>query len=57
MPDFLFEVSGITLVRADGDKDSGKSKGGRTGVSINDKWCRVYSVKCKICDPNVGRNF
>ncbi len=53
MPDSLFEVPGFTLVRADRDEVSGKSKGGGICVYINDKWCRAYSVTYKVCDPNV----
>lgn len=53
VPDSLFEVPGFTLVRADRDTISGKSKGGGICVHINDKWCWAYSVKCKVCDPNV----
>ncbi len=52
-PDSLFEVPGFTFVRVNRDKDSAKSKGGRMCVYINDNWCQVYSMKCKICDPNI----
>ena len=53
MPDTLFELPGFTLVRADRDANSGKTKGGGICVYINDLWCRSHAVKYKICDNNV----
>ena len=51
MPESLFEVPGFTLVRADSDANSGKTRGGVICVYINDLWCRSYSVNVKPAIP------
>lgn len=53
IPDSQFEVEGFTLVRSDRTEDSGKSRGGGVCAFINDKWCRQFTIKNKICTSDV----
>ena len=49
--DSLYEVPGFTLVRL--DRGGGGGYGGVCAY-INDRWCRAFTIKTRICDdPNV----
>lgn len=52
-PDELSQIQGFTTVRMDRNMDSGKTRGGGICVYMNDSWCTNYSVKCKVCTPDL----
>ncbi len=53
IPDSLLELDGYTLVRADRSSDSGKKSGGGVCMHICDRWCKQYTVRDKVCTPDI----
>ena len=53
IPDYLLEIYGFSLIRADRDEHSRKGNGGGIGVYVNDQWCRQYTTKYIMCNPDV----
>ncbi len=53
IPDSLLELDGYTLVRADRSSDSGKKSGGGVCMYICDRWCKQYTVRDKVCTPDI----
>ncbi|KAG1940176.1 hypothetical protein F2P79_016894 [Pimephales promelas] len=53
VPDSLCEVEGFSFIRSDRSETSGKERGGGICVFINDKWCRQYTVRKIVCNPDV----
>ncbi|KAK0150331.1 hypothetical protein N1851_008576 [Merluccius polli] len=51
IPNSLIELEGFSLVRADRDETSGKSRGGGICVFVSDSWCRNYSVRETVYSP------
>lgn len=53
IPCSLVELDGFSLVRADRDENSGKSRGGGVCIYIKDKWCCQHMVRDTVCNPDV----
>ncbi len=53
IPDSLLELDGYTLVHADRSSDSGKKSGGGVCMNICDRWCKQYTVRDKVCTPDI----
>lgn len=51
--DALGDIEGFTLIRADRNELSGKSRGGSTAIYVNSDWCRLYTVRETFCSPDV----
>ena len=47
-PDSLYDIRGFSLIRADRNENSGKSRGGGICVYLNERWCRQYTIKHMI---------
>lgn len=54
-PDSSVELEGFTLLRADRDSNSGKTKGGGVCVFINNRYCNPahITVKHKLCTKDI----
>lgn len=52
IPNSLIELEGFSLVRADRNETSGKSRGGGICVFVSDSWCRNHSVRETVCSPD-----
>ncbi len=53
IPDSLLELDGYMLVRAYRSSDSGKKSGGGVCMYICDRWCKQYTVRDKVCTPDI----
>ncbi|GAA6087292.1 uncharacterized protein LOC120494988 [Tachysurus ichikawai] len=53
VPDTLFALEGFSLVRADRNDNSGKTKGGGICVYINQKWCSQFSARERVCISDI----
>lgn len=53
IPDWLLELDGYMLVRADCSIESGKKSRGGVCMYICDKWCKQYTVRDKVCTPDI----
>ena len=53
VPDSLCEVDGFSLIRSDRSETLGKDRGGGICVFINEKWCRQYTLRKTVCNPDV----
>lgn len=53
VPNSLVELEGFSLVQADRDVTSGKTRGGGVCVYIRDEWCSQYTVRESLCNPDV----
>lgn len=49
----LLELDGYTLVHADCSSESGKKRGGGICMYICDSWCKQYTVRHKLCTPDI----
>ncbi len=52
-PDSLPELDDFSCIRADRSESSGKSRGGGICVYVSNNWCKQYTVREKICDPDL----
>lgn len=52
-PDSLVQVRGFSCVRMDRNIDSGKVRGGGICVYINESWCNNYTIKYRVCTPDL----
>ena len=53
VPSSLVELDGFSLARLDRSFESGKTRGGGLCVYINDKWCRQYTTRETVCNPDI----
>ncbi len=53
IPSSLIELDGFSFIHSDRSLESGKTRGGGLCVFINDEWCRQYTTRETICDPDV----
>lgn len=53
IPDSLVEFEGRSLVRLDRTEAAGKSRGGGIGIYIRDDWCKQYTVREAVCNPDL----
>lgn len=53
IPDTSIQLEGFTSVRGDRDVTSGKTRGGRICVFVNDKWCKQVTIRERRCDPDL----
>ena len=51
--DGCVNIDGFSLIRSDRNKDSGKQTGGGVCMYINDRWANNWTVKKKLCTPNI----
>ena len=51
--DGCVNIDGFSLIRSDMTKDSGKQRGGSVCMYINDRWANNWTVKKKLCPPNI----
>lgn len=51
--DSLVSLDGFSLVRADRNDNSGKSKGGGTCVYVNNLWCSQFTRRESVCNPDI----
>ncbi len=58
IPDSVLHLPNFQLIRADRDAESaGKSRGGRTCVYINERWCTDVTVLKKMCCSDIETLF
>ncbi len=53
IPDVVCELEGFSLIRSNRSEASGKSRGGGVCVFINNRWCRQYTLRKTLCNPDV----
>lgn len=53
IPNSLIELEGFSLVHADKEETSGKSRGGGICVFVSDCRCKNYTVRETVCIPNI----
>lgn len=53
VPNSFVELEGFSLVWADRDETSGKTRGGGVCVYIRDEWCSQYTVRESLCNSDV----
>ena len=53
IPDEEVDMENFHLARSDRTVDSGKSRGGGVCMYINKQWCNDWTIKEKLCTPNI----
>ena len=53
IPDSGIDITNFTVVRADRDSNSCKSRGGGLAAYINNSWCRDITIKKRYCQPEL----
>lgn len=49
IPDSLVDIEGFSLIRADRNDLSGKTRGGGTAIYVNTNWCKSFTVREITC--------
>lgn len=53
IPDSMVELEGFSRVRADRRVSSGKNRGGGICIYVSNNWCKQYTIRETICDPDL----